>query len=90
MPIRKKKTKYTYRFLFLPETIGSIAYLSKMKNYLIKHVVAGYVLTCIGDERNYSLLESKAKESLSNFPNKPLNVQSVFINSTFSAESAEK
>ena len=38
-----------------------------MKNYLIKHVVAGYVLTCIGDERNYSLLESKAKESLSNF-----------------------
>ncbi|MDC0525219.1 DUF4910 domain-containing protein [Pelagibacteraceae bacterium] len=65
--IRKKKTKYTYRFLFLPETIGSIAYLSKMKNYLIKHVVAGYVLTCIGDERNYSLLESKAKESLSNF-----------------------
>jgi aminopeptidase-like protein len=64
--VKKKKNKYTYRFLFLPETIGSIAYLSKMKNLLMKNVIAGYVLTCIGDERNYSFLESKEKNSLSN------------------------
>jgi len=64
--ILKKKLKYTYRFLFLPETIGSIAYLSKKKDILKKNTIAGYVLTCIGDERNYSLLESKDKNSLSN------------------------
>ena len=32
---------------------------------LQKNVVAGYVLTCIGDNRNYSMLESKQKNSLS-------------------------
>ncbi len=62
----KKKMKYTYRIIFLPETIGSIAYLSRKKNFLIKNTLAGYVLTCIGDNRNYSFLESKEKNSLSN------------------------
>ena len=49
----------------MPETIGSIAYLSKNYKYLKKNIVAGYVLTCIGDNRNYSMLESKQKNSLS-------------------------
>jgi aminopeptidase-like protein len=64
--LQNKQMKYTYRFLFLPETIGSIAYLSKKKNLLKKNTIAGYVLTCIGDNRKYSLLESKEKNSLSN------------------------
>ncbi len=63
--IKKKRRKFSYRFLFLPETIGSIAYLSKNYKYLKKNIVAGYVLTCIGDNRNYSMLESKQKNSLS-------------------------
>ncbi len=63
--IKKKRRKFTYRFLFLPETIGSIAYLSKNFKILKKNVIAGYVLTCIGDNRNYSVLESKQKNSLS-------------------------
>tara|TARA_Y100001970_G_C14249269_1_gene870593 strand:- start:3590 stop:4858 length:1269 start_codon:yes stop_codon:yes gene_type:complete len=63
--LKKKKRKFSYRFLFLPETIGSIAYLSKNFKKLQKNVVAGYVLTCIGDNRNYSILESKQKNSLS-------------------------
>ena len=64
--LKKQKLKYTYRILFLPETIGSIAYLSKKKDLLIKNTIGGYVLTCIGDNRNFSLLESKNKNSLSN------------------------
>ena len=62
---KKKKFKFSYRFLFLPETIGSIAYLSKNLKKLKKNVIAGYVLTCIGDDRNFSLLESKQKNSIS-------------------------
>ena len=62
--IKKKKFKFSYRFLFLPETIGSIAYLSKNLKKLKKNVIAGYVLTCIGDDRNFSLL-SQNKNSIS-------------------------
>ena len=64
--LKKQKLKFTYRILFLPETIGSIAYLSKKKDLLKKNTIGGYVLTCIGDNRNFSLLESKDKNSLSN------------------------
>ena len=33
---------------------------------LKKNIIGGYVLTCLGDERNYSFLETKDKKSLSN------------------------
>jgi aminopeptidase-like protein len=60
-----KKTKYTYRFLFLPETIGSIAYLSKNYKTMKKNIIAGFVLSCVGDERNFSLIESRLGNKLS-------------------------
>ena len=44
-----KKLKKTLRFIFIPETIGSIAYLSKNLDYLKKYTVGGYNLSCIGD-----------------------------------------
>jgi len=47
---------YTYRFIFVPETIGAIAYLSKNLSYLKKHVKAGYILSCEGDDLSYSYL----------------------------------
>lgn len=50
---------YTYRFLFLPETIGSIAYISANLSHLKENMIAGYVLTCIGDEREYSYLSTR-------------------------------
>ncbi|WP_220495485.1 DUF4910 domain-containing protein [Oceanospirillum sediminis] len=53
------KKKYTYRFLFLVETIGSIAYLSKNLKQMKKNVKAGFVLTCIGDEGDYSIVHSR-------------------------------
>jgi len=57
--------KYTYRILFLPETIGSIYYLSRHYKSLQKKVIAGYVITCVGDERCFSFVPSKNGNTLS-------------------------
>ena len=55
---------YTYRILFLPETIGAIYYLSQHLEALKKKCIAGFVLTCIGDEGDYSYLESREGNNL--------------------------
>jgi len=60
-----KNRKYTYRIVFIPETIGSIVYLSRNLEYLKRHVQAGFNVTCIGDERCYSYLPSRAGDTLS-------------------------
>lgn len=59
-----KKLNYSYRFVLLPETIGSISYLSKYKDYLKKNVICGYNLTCLGDKGDFSLIESRKGNSL--------------------------
>lgn len=53
------KRKYTYRFIFAPETIGAITYLSKNLEILKENVVAGFVVTCIGDDNCYSFVKSR-------------------------------
>jgi aminopeptidase-like protein len=60
-----KKLKYSYRIIFIPETIGSIAYISQNLNQLKEKVVAGFNLTCIGDNRSYSFLPSRAGNTIS-------------------------
>ena len=37
-----KNRRYTYRILFIPETIGSIAYIHSNKSKLKKNVIAGF------------------------------------------------
>ncbi len=57
--------KFTYRIIFIPETIGSIVYLSKNLDHMKKHTHAGFNLTCIGDDRAYSYLPSRDGNTLS-------------------------
>ena len=59
----KKKLNKTLRFIFIPETIGSIAYISRNLDYLKKNVIGGFNLTTIGDERQHSCMFSKYKNS---------------------------
>jgi len=61
----KRTNKYSYRIVFVPETIGSITFISKNLKKLKKNVIAGYNLTCLGDERTYSYLPSRNGDTLS-------------------------
>ena len=61
----KKYNKFSYRFVFIPETIGSITYLSKNYVNLKKKVIAGFNVSCIGDERSYSYLPSRNGNTIS-------------------------
>lgn len=56
--------KYRYRFVFIPETIGSITYLSKNYKELQKNVTAGFNLTCVGDDRDYSYMPTAYGDTL--------------------------
>lgn len=54
-----EKRHFSYRFVFNPETIGSITYISRNLEHLKKHVVAAYNLSCVGDNLDYSIVHSR-------------------------------
>lgn len=63
---KMKKRRYTYRFVIVPETIGTITYLSRDDNlYLFKkNMIAGFILSCVGDDRDFSIIHSKYGNTL--------------------------
>jgi aminopeptidase-like protein len=66
----KKDNRFSYRFVFIPETIGSITYLSKNIKRLKSKVFAGYNITCVGDNRGYSYLPSRNGNTISDLVGK--------------------
>jgi len=55
---------FTYRLVFLPETIGAIYYLSRHLEHLREHVHVGFNISCVGDDRNYSFVSSRKGQTL--------------------------
>jgi aminopeptidase-like protein len=56
--LSSRQLRYSYRFLFIPGTIGSIAWLAlnEEKTRNIKH---GFVVTCVGDGGQFSYKKSR-------------------------------
>jgi aminopeptidase-like protein len=50
--------RYSYRFLFLPGTIGAITWLSRNEN-IVPKIRHGVVLTCVGDPGNITYKRSR-------------------------------
>lgn len=50
--------RYSYRFLFIPGTIGSITWLSRNED-AIRNIRHGFVLTCVGDAGNTTYKRSR-------------------------------
>jgi aminopeptidase-like protein len=59
------KPNKSLRFVFIPETIGCLTFLKNNLKKLKKNFLAGFNLTCIGDERMYSCMLSKYGNSIS-------------------------
>lgn len=56
--------RFSYRFLFTVETIGSILYISKNIERMRENLTCGWILTCMGDDRTYSYIPTKNGETL--------------------------
>ncbi len=60
------KRYYTYRFLFAPETIGSLCYLARRGDVLKRKLAAGFVITCVGHDAPFTYKRSRQPDSLAN------------------------
>ncbi len=60
-----KEKEFTHRIIFVPETIGSITYLSINHNEMRKNIFAGFNISCIGDEKAFSYLPSRDGQTIS-------------------------
>lgn len=61
--LAREPRRYTYRFVFVPETIGAITYIAQHLEHLRSKVVGAINLTCIGDDGDYSYLASRSGDT---------------------------
>ncbi|MCG8514477.1 MAG: DUF4910 domain-containing protein [Halanaerobiales bacterium] len=57
------KRRFTYRFVFVPETIGTIAYLAHFGPELKEKIYSGLVLTCIGGKADLTYKLSRREDT---------------------------
>ena len=65
--IGRRNNYYSYRFILIPETIGSIAYISKNYKKLRQNVVMGFCLTCLGGDGKHSFVPDRNEGSYVNY-----------------------
>jgi len=76
--------RYTYRFAIVTETVGSITYLATENHldWMKEKTVAGFNMSCVGDDNEYSMIPSKYGNTLAD---KALrNVLKFHTNDTYS------
>jgi aminopeptidase-like protein len=56
--------RFTYRFVLLPESIGSICYLSRRGGHFLEHLAGGLVLTCLGGASELTYKRSRRADGL--------------------------
>jgi aminopeptidase-like protein len=61
--LEKKHLKYSYKLLILPETIGSIAYLSQNEN-IIPNLKFGIFLEMLGNDNEFALQFSRQSDTI--------------------------
>tara|TARA_B100000686_G_C16786186_1_gene975412 strand:- start:197 stop:1489 length:1293 start_codon:yes stop_codon:yes gene_type:complete len=59
-----KNLRYSYRIIYVPETIGSLTYISKNFNKMKKNIFSGLNVVCVGDNRCFSFLPSRLDNKL--------------------------
>ncbi|MFH2058478.1 MAG: DUF4910 domain-containing protein [Pseudomonadota bacterium] len=62
--IKQKNLNYSYRFVFIPETIGSIAYISQHLNHLKEYVIGGWIVTCVGLPGKFTYLKGHKEDTI--------------------------
>lgn len=60
----RTQLRRTHRIVFVPETLGSICCLARNLETMKARMAAGFNVTCVGDDRAYSYLKSRAEDTL--------------------------
>jgi len=75
--------RYSYRIVFIPETIGSITYISRNIDEMKKNIIAGFNITTIGDDRSYSYIPTRYGNTLSDKVSKHILQDIDYVEYTF-------
>lgn len=57
--LASRPRRLSYRIVFVPETIGALVYMSRHLDEMKRRMLAGFVVTCIGDDRTFSMMPSR-------------------------------
>jgi aminopeptidase-like protein len=62
--MKRKKRRYSLRFVIAPETIGALCYLHRNSKILTDNVRAGFIFTCCGDKGPVTYKTTRTENSL--------------------------